>query len=182
MKAKRASLHSLIALERVGVRRSRMTYRSTLAAFTVFTALTTGAAIAGAEVPQSRIAPPHEVRLEPLPYSPYRTTALDAEARKAWRESADGRSARRSRTAGIVLFAVSGFALPIGGLWMYSSRNPDNGMSGPVGEIGAGLLAIGGLSLLVGIPLFVNGVTAKPSAAVPAVQVGSRSASLSWSF
>ena len=146
----------------------------------------TGAAIAGAEVPQSRIAPPHETRLNPLQYAPQGTPALDEEAMKAalpaWRKTAEGRSARRSRTAGIVLFAVSGFALPMGGLWMYSSSRPDNGMSGPVGEIGAGLLAIGGLSLLIGLPLFINGVTAKPPAAVPAVQVGSRSASLSWSF
>ena len=160
-----------------------MTYRRTLAALGVFTALTTGAAIAGAEVPQSRIAPPHETRLKPLQSG---TTTLDDEtmkaARQAWSKTAEGRSARRSRTAGIVFLAVSGFALPMGGLWMYSSSNPDNGMSGPVGEIGAGLLAIGGLSLLIGIPLFVDGVTAKPSAAVPAVQVGSRSASLTWSF
>jgi hypothetical protein len=160
-----------------------MTYRRTLTALTVFTALTASAAIAEAEVPQSRIAPPHEDRLKPLQNG---TTPLDDEgmkaARLAWRKTPEGRSARRSRTAGIVLFAVSGFALPIGGLWMYSSSNPDNGMSGPVGEIGAGLLAIGGFSLLIGIPLFVNGVTAKPSAAVPAVQVGSRSASLTWSF
>lgn len=163
-----------------------MTYKATLTALAALTALMTGTAIAGAEVPQSRVAPPRELRLDPTHYTPQERAAADEAALKAalpaWRKTEEGRSARRSRVAGIVLLSVSGFALPMGGMWMYSVNNPTNGMSGQGGLIGAGFLAVGGLSLLIGLPLFIDGVKAKPPAAAPAIQVGSQGASLGWSF
>jgi hypothetical protein len=163
-----------------------MPYNRRLTALTILTALMTGSAIAGAEVPQSRVAPPHEVRMNPLQYSAQEDPASDEQALKAalpaWRKTAEYRSARRSRTAGIVLLSVSAAALPLGGVWLASSGSGSSGMSGWADMIGTGFLAVGGLSLLIGLPLLVNGVTAKPPAAMPAVQVGSRSASLVWSF
>lgn len=167
-----------------------MPYRSAFTFLAVVTTLMTGAAAAGAEVPQSRITPPHEGRISPLQLSAQGTAAADEAALKAvlraWRKTEDYRESRRSRTMGIVLLAVSGATVPVGAASLVSmagrSSGSTDGAGGMFDLVGAGLLAVGGVSLMVGIPLFVRGVTAKPPMTMPAVQIGSRSASLTWTF
>jgi hypothetical protein len=157
---------------------------SCLRALPILAVLTIASASARAEVPQSRVLPPKEDRLGPRE----RALQEDEGKRVAEKEANPGqwiaahRTARRMRSAGIALTAVGLTFAPLGGTLLAESLSKPRGET-PWGTLlGGGMLAIGGLSLTVGIPMLVSGVSGSRAAVMPAIQVGPRSAALTWSF
>ncbi|MEP7120298.1 MAG: hypothetical protein ABJE95_05290 [Byssovorax sp.] len=147
--------------------------------------LATASISARAEVPQSHVVAPKEDR-----QSPRERELQEADARRKVDKAIPGgrwvtahREARRQRTVGIVFTSIGGFFTPVGALVLIDGKGkPGGGLTGWGSVIGGTILGIGATSLVIGIPMLVTGISESQARLVPTVQVGPRSAGLTWSF
>jgi hypothetical protein len=150
-----------------------------LCALPAFALLAFTSTSARAEVPQSRVAPPAESRVGPR--EPDRDEAGQRRFLSSRDRVAAHRDARRTRTAGIVFTSIGLGFVPLGSMFFYAGRK-EGGMAGPVDLIGGALLGIGSFSLLMGIPMMIGGARKVRATAMPTIQIGPKSGSLTWTF
>jgi hypothetical protein len=134
---------------------------------------------ARAEVPQSRVASPAENRVGPR--EPDRDEAGQRRFLSPQERAVAHREARRMRSAGIAFTSIGLGFVPLGSMFFYAGRK-EGGLSGPTDLIGGALLGIGGLSLVMGIPMMIGGVRESRATAMPTIQIGPKSGSLTWTF
>jgi hypothetical protein len=156
-----------------------MRFFTFLCALPALTLLALAPTSARAEVPQSHVTPPTENHVGPRERD--RDESEQRLILSPGERAAAHRSARRTRTAGIVFTSIGLGFLPLGSTFLLAGRK-EGGMSGPVDLIGATLVGVGGFSLLMGIPMLIGGVRDTRATAMPAIQIGPKSGSLTWTF
>jgi hypothetical protein len=151
-------------------------------AVAVVAVVATGSVTAAAEVPTSRVVPPQPLHELP-PLQVVWTTPAERDAKIAAYHAA-----REFRSAGIALVSVGCTFLPLGIAELVDARHnraTGRDVSGSRANmtIGSILTTIGGVPLVLGLPMLFYGVSVKkPPVMVPYAQVGVSGGSLGWSF